>query len=353
MAVSPDLRGFVHDALAAGHGRAEISAALEKAGWTPRDIAEALGTYADAGTLPPVPKPRRYLAAREAFVYALLFIMLALTAGHLISLLFAVIDLWLPETGAYVYRTMMAEGQIRWSVSVLVVTTPLYLWLMRLSARQIEPANGANRSALRKWLTYLALLVSAMTLLGDASYVIYRLLQGDATLQFLLKALTVAGIAAAIFGYYLRDVEWSSDQPATMWFGWSVGALVLVSMAGGVWTIGGPQLARFDRMDRLRHDDLSQIATVLQCPRLRDGARPPLPETLSLTGLTEYCPGGNALFSETLTDPETGLPYAYRRIDDSRFEICAEFYDAERAFQRLSWSYPFDPRTGCLTGHTE
>jgi len=350
MAATKDLTDFVRDALQAGRSRDEIDAALSEAGWSRQDIDGALAGFADTAFLPPVPRPRRYLASRDAFVYALMFLTLGLTAGHLISLIFAVIDLWVPDIGASTYRIMAAEGQIRWAFAVLVLATPLYLWLMRLSDRQAEGAGGQSRSVLRKWLTYLALLISAMTLLGDAVYVIYLLLAGEATLEFLLKALTVGAVAAAIFLFYLRDAEWGQGRGSVRWFGIGVAGVVLLALAAGFWSIGGPGQARRDRADALRLEELSQIALALQCNRTAGQDIAPLPDTLTLDSLVARCPGRSDLTADTLVDPISGAPYAYHRLGEQRFEVCAVFYDAARASGRATWIRPFDPTTGCVSG---
>lgn len=353
MAASNDLTDFVRDALQAGHSRDAIDTALTDAGWSRRDITDALAGFADTPFLPPVPRPRRYLASRDAFVYALMFLTLGLTAGHLISLIFAIIDIWLPDIGSSTYRIMAAERQIRWAFAVLVLATPLYLWLMRLATARIEPEAGVRRSALRKWLTYLALLISAMALLGDAVYVVYRLLAGDATAEFLLKAATVGSVAAAIFFFYLRDAEWGQDRGPVRWFAIGVAAVVVLSLAIGFWSTGGPGQARRDRVDALRLEDLSQIAQALHCGRNTGQDAAPLPDTLTLDSLTGYCPGWSVLTAETLVDPLTGAPYAYHRLGEQRFEICAGFYDAPRAWARRTLSYPFDTATGCLSGQVD
>ena len=349
MAANKDLIEFTRDALTAGRSREEIASALEQAGWSARDVEGAMAAFADTPFLPPVPRPRRYLASRDAFLYALMFLTLGLTAGHLISLLFAIIDLWVPQIGNSPYRILSAEGQIRWAFAVLVLSTPLYLWVMRLSDRQED--GGPDRSVLRKWLTYLALLISAMTLLGDAAYVIYRLLAGDATLEFLLKSLTVGGVAAAIFAFYLRDAEWGQGLRPVRWFGISVAATVLLALAAAFWSIGGPGQARRDRVDALRLQDLTNIAQALQCNRDAAGATP-LPQSLTLDSLTGHCPGWSNLTAEVLVDALSSTPYSYHRLSDMRFEICAVFFDATRSAARRTLSFPFDAETGCMSGRS-
>ncbi|MHA7872854.1 MAG: DUF5671 domain-containing protein, partial [Hyphococcus sp.] len=62
------LEEFVRDALAAGKSKPEIAAALKAAGWTDAQVEDALAGYADGDFPVPVPRPRRYGSAREAFL---------------------------------------------------------------------------------------------------------------------------------------------------------------------------------------------------------------------------------------------------------------------------------------------
>ncbi|EEB85220.1 conserved hypothetical protein [Roseobacter sp. GAI101] len=60
---------------------------------------------------------------------------------------------------------------------------------------------------MRKWLTYIALLLAAMTLLGDLIATVFALLTGDLTGQFLIKALIVMIVAGGIFLFYVDDIR--------------------------------------------------------------------------------------------------------------------------------------------------
>jgi hypothetical protein len=61
---------------------------------------------------------------------------------------------------------------------------------------------------MRKWLTYLTLLVAASAIVGDGVTLVYNLLSGELTTRFILKVVVVAIIAAAVFGYY----TWSNRR---------------------------------------------------------------------------------------------------------------------------------------------
>ena len=202
------LTQFVKEALEKGQDRGGIRTALLEAGWRANEIDEALGAFSDVAFPIAVPKPQVYLSAREAFFYLLFFILLGVVAFNLGSLLFALIDKLVPdalEEGSY--RVGMLDRQIRGAVAGLIVGTPIFLWLARilLKARRDNPA--LQRSRIRKWLIYLSLVIAGMVLVGDAISLVYNFLNGELTWRFALKSFVVAGIAGAIFGYFITNAE--------------------------------------------------------------------------------------------------------------------------------------------------
>src|SRR3546814_9257013 len=92
-----ELEQFVNAALSRGESKQSVLAALSAAGWSPEQAADALDAYADVAFPVPVPKPRPYLSAREAFLYLVLFATLYVSAYHLGSLLFDLVNRALPD----------------------------------------------------------------------------------------------------------------------------------------------------------------------------------------------------------------------------------------------------------------
>lgn len=209
MRPSDELAGFVRDALVAGRGREEIRAALFKAGWAENEVRDALGAWAEGGFTPPVPRPRPYLSAREAFVYGLAFAALAMTAFFLVALGHEIIDLLLPDqeraTGIVDYHG------IRWALSVLVVFAPTFLVLNTKVQREARADPGKRRSGVRKWVGYVTLFLAVLVLLGDLLDTIYTFLSGDLTLAFALKAIVVAAVAGVVFFYYQGEMAEIGD----------------------------------------------------------------------------------------------------------------------------------------------
>lgn len=201
MAQQDDLSVFVRDALIAGKSRAEISMALTDAGWSVSEARDALSGWVDTTFVPPIPRPKATVSARDFFVYGLTFAVLLLGAFNLVLLLQGIVDM------AFAEESRSGLWRIRWGASVLIVTVPLYLWLTFRERRKLAHDPALRRSAIRKWLTYIALLLAALTLLLNLIATINSLLTGDLTLQFMLKALAVFGVAGGIFLFYLTDMK--------------------------------------------------------------------------------------------------------------------------------------------------
>lgn len=207
MAIPEELLAFVKDALGRGLPRQEIETALLTAGWEREQVHASLRRYAETPFPIPVPRPAPYLSAREAFLYLLLFTTLYLTAYHLGQLLFQFINLALPDPAATGYAEGPTQSRrlIRWAVSTLIVSLPVFLFLANLTAREVRTDPAKRASKVRRWLTYLTLFVAATVVIGDLIALLNGLLAGDLTLRFGLKTIVVAVIAGGLFAYYLHD----------------------------------------------------------------------------------------------------------------------------------------------------
>lgn len=102
-------------------------------------------------------------------------------------------------------------------------------------------------------------------------------------------------------------------------FAVALGVLALIAVIAGLSVIGSPDRARDQRLDARRVDDLRELARAIDLYWSREQR---LPATLDALLTLD----GEAL---GLDDPVTGRPYEYREVSLRRFELCAEFVDAE------------------------
>ena len=208
MVINDELLSFIKEALARGQSRANIEDALLQAGWKADQVKHALGAFAQVDQFPiPVPRPKLYLSAREAFMYLVLFTTLYLTTFNLGRLIFQFANLAFPDPAAMHDFADSARQAIRFSVASLVIAFPIFLYLSLLIGRSIKRDPSKRASKVRKWLTYMTLFVAAGVIIGDLTALVYNFLGGELSLRFALKVVTVAVIAGGIFGYYLWDLR--------------------------------------------------------------------------------------------------------------------------------------------------
>ncbi|MEM6466942.1 MAG: DUF5671 domain-containing protein [Pseudomonadota bacterium] len=195
------LRDFVRDALSAGRSREEIASALTQAKWSEKEIETALDAFDPQPFVPPVPRPTPYFSARDAFLYLVQFTSLAFASTSCVFLLHIAIEYAFdPEVTRSGWRFA------RYNISVLVVSVPILWASYRYTARLTE-SGDPGRSVVRKWLTYAAVFVSGFISAATLVGVIYDLLDGGSTAQFLLKALVIELVSGWIFVVFLRDLE--------------------------------------------------------------------------------------------------------------------------------------------------
>lgn len=206
-AATQELERFVHEALAKGMSRQAIEDALTAAGWPSEQSRSALNAYADVEFAVPVPKPRPYLSAREAFLYLVLFATLYLWAWNLASLLFDLINHAFPDPADDRSRLVNVVQSVRWSISSVIIAFPVFLYVAHYLSRELARSPIKRLSAVRRWLTYLTLFIASIVLMGDMIVLVSNVLGGELSVRFFLKFLVAAVIAGAIFGYYLFDLR--------------------------------------------------------------------------------------------------------------------------------------------------
>lgn len=214
MALSLDLVGFVGESLARGVARPDIEETLIRAGWPRDQVAQALARFADAAGYPiPVPRPAVSVKPREAFLYAVMFAALFVSAFNLGALVFGFVDLAFPHPEDP--PEAITRDGIRWAVSLLVVAAPVFLYVARVIGRAVASDPTARASRLRQQLTYVTLFIASCVLIGTVAAVVYNFLDGAVTVRFVLKVLAGGAIAGTAFVYYLRDLRDAETDPET------------------------------------------------------------------------------------------------------------------------------------------
>ena len=307
-AATEDLERFVRDALLRGESRPAIEAALATAGWPAEQVREALDAYADVPFAVPVPRPRPYLSAREAFLYLVMFASLYVWAVQLGSLLFDLVNHWLPDAADPPYQRAWQGRSMRWAVASILIAFPLFLYVSRLLSREMAGSPVKRLSVVRRWLTYVTLFLAAGVLVGDLITLVYNLLGGELSLRFVLKVLIVGAIAGAIFWFYLR--ERFGRELAIV-----AAVVVVASLAAAFMVMRSPAAEREVTLDQRRVEDLQHLGyAVAAWYQVNDGLPPDLAAVAKQPGSTV-----------PTADPATGTTYEYIPGAGRDYRLCATF----------------------------
>ena len=323
---------FVRAALEKSASRADIAKALSEAGWPTSQIDDALSGYADVAFPAPVPKPQRYLSAREAFLYLVLFILLGIVATNLGVLGFQLINVAFADPAtATAWQVNAVSSAIRWCISALVISFPLFLFLSMRLNRERKSNPGMQRSRLRKWLTYLTLVIAAMVLIGDLMSLVFQFLGGELTMRFTLKMLVIALIAGTIFLHYVRDAERDEGAPVAVILDRVVAGLATFAVLGSViagWTImEKPGDARARTEDDARMAEIRDTAGAIDCHFTMASETPAdlgdLESSLETKATEGTLPAG--CFAGVYAVSDLGDPLEYIRGEGAAYQLCTSF----------------------------
>jgi len=153
-------------------------------------------------------KPRT--TPKDFFLNLLSMVTLYMSAGSFIALVFQYINIYFPdalELQNYSNPLSAAYSAIRFAVSVLVVSFPVYLVSLRFMNKDYIANPEKRNLKIRKWLIYFTLFAAAIIIMGDFIALINIFLGGEITVRFIFKVITILAVTGSIFWYYLLDLR--------------------------------------------------------------------------------------------------------------------------------------------------
>ena len=262
--------------------------------------------------------------AKDVFSQLLAIITLYAAVIAFIALWFQYINVKFPDVLQYYFAGSL--NIIRTSMAVLIVIWPVCVGISWFIERERRQESEKREVGIRKWLLYLTLFGTAITIIIDLVTLVNYFLNGEITPRFLLKVLVVLITAAAVFGYYLWDLRRHTTTSRIPKNSAIVGTLVIVaSIVIGFFLVGLPGDQRNVRLDEQRVQDLSMIQAEITNYYQQTGL---LPE--SIDELTTRTTG-----FVIPVDPVTHAAYAYQVVNPDvdvkpagslqSFELCATF----------------------------
>lgn len=340
--MNEELSRFVREALARGASHDEIREALADASWRPADIEKALAAWVDRDFVAPIPRPRPYLGAREAFLYLVLFAALYTAAISFGNVMFVLINRAFTDV-AFTPPAAASAEMLRWGLAYLVISFPAFLLIQRRVRHALRGDPELRSSRIRKWLTYLTLFVAAGVLAGDLIALVFFGLGGELAVRFLLKVAVVAAIAGSVFGYYFWDLRQDDVETAEggqaprlpAIFAGASAVSVVVAVVLGLVVVGSPGTARERGLDVARVGNLRDIVRGVDIYWERSGSLPASLEALS---------SERDINIVSIVDPETREPYAFRTTGEKAYELCATFSLDAPTDQASLRTYPYRER---------
>ena len=212
-ASDPGLLEFVRAAKSQGVNDEFIVALLCQRGWSERRVYAAFSTYYGEALGMPVPaRSGQVENARDAFYYLLNFITLGFWTVALGQVFYMLIAHAFPDATQMEYYAESLRDQISWQVAVVVIAFPVFILVHSVINRELSKRPDLYDSGVRRWLTYLALVIAAIVVLLDGVWFISALLRGELTIRFILDSLVLLVLGGGVFVYYLKTIDAPTTQ---------------------------------------------------------------------------------------------------------------------------------------------
>lgn len=214
---SPDYRielvSFIEAARAEGAADSFIHQLLKDYGWPQREIEQAFFEVYERLTGMPIPAPRSGVgeSARDAFLYLLSFVTLAIWTQALGQLAFIFINALIPDALNQGYSN--PSWDVSFCLARLIVAYPVYLLTMRQLNHDLNRYREKHHSGVRKWLTYFTILIVALIAIAALIAFLTSFLQGELRPRFVLKVIVVLLIDGGVLWYYSA---WLRRSPRPM-----------------------------------------------------------------------------------------------------------------------------------------
>lgn len=306
---------FIQKSLDAGIPVPSFVGLLTARGWTEKQAYSALADHYQCQTgIEVPPRPNSGASARDAFFYLLIFSTLSVWTLSFGCLTFSLIDRWLADPLFRSYGETFSTHTVTMSLAAVIVAFPLYLLVSRVVLREAAADPDKLESGIRKWLTYMALVIAASVFMGDLITALAYLLRGELTSRFLARSFVVLVLSSGVFWYYfggLRKMETAACRFSRDRFMAVASAVVVAIMIVlGFMQLGAPSAQRKLVADGQRVQQLYMLSNAMRNYWLAHASQ--LPSSVS------EVPG-------SYLDPITIETFEYVPAQGSQYQLCAVF----------------------------
>ena len=257
-------------------------------------------------------------SAQHFFLYLFSFFSLLVFSTGVGAIIFQLINKNFTDNLRYDYSGYFTSYAVKYGIASILITAPLYFLSMYLINKYLFKGEISENSKIRKWLTYIILFLASATIVGDLVCLVFRMLDGDILIRFILKTLTVLIIAGAIFGYYMWDMRKKNMKgagyPANKMFLITGASIALVVFVSAFFVVDSPTTARDKKFDVQTIGDVTSVDRAVQ-NFYRDGGKLP-------TDLSEIDTSTSSLYYSS--DSERA-EVKYEKTSEKEYSLCATF----------------------------
>ncbi|MDA3802778.1 MAG: DUF5671 domain-containing protein [Patescibacteria group bacterium] len=258
--------------------------------------------------------------AKYAFLYLLSLISLIFLGISVGIIVFGIIDLSVfdPLSRSYYRNT----DSFKFAISAILISAPVYFLSLRQILKGLKKKELDYDSQIRRWLTYLIILISAVIILGVFVAIINSFLSGGLSTKFILKSITVFIISALVFSYYFYDIKQDEEKKGkgknkTRTFFLLISLIVILSAFISSWFyIESPRETRMRNLDNSIVNNITSLESLVNNYYQENGELPK-----ELTDIKDL----NYYDEDIFINPETREEIEFNILSENEFEFCTEF----------------------------
>ena len=268
-----------------------------------------------------IPLHKYDTAAKHAFFYLVSFLSLGFVAYNVGALFFEIINHYFPAE-LESWRNTLSQSNLKFSLASLITTAPVFFIITQLINSNLITARFNFESGIRKWITYIALFITTGFIIGDLISTIFNFLDGELTIRFFLKALTIFVIAGAIFYYYLTDIKSEKAHEKNQLWNMVFWGLVLIPFVWSLFLVESPKIARMKKLDQQIIDVIDDLQIeIYEFQKSYSRLPKSLKEVEKSTGKQK-----NGYVKKMITDYQI----RYRQTSEEKYQLCAKFTRANQ-----------------------
>ncbi|OGY94056.1 MAG: hypothetical protein A2406_00275 [Candidatus Komeilibacteria bacterium RIFOXYC1_FULL_37_11] len=259
-------------------------------------------------------------SAKYAFFYVLSLVALVFMSVSVGIIFFQIINKEIVDL-INQYNGVYNDSAMKFAISAIIISAPIYYFTSRQIYKHLRQGTLSEEASVRKWFTYLILLVAIIVMIIWLITTINGFLSGELTTKAILKAVVALLISGITFSFYFYDIkreniQGKKDKVLQIYFYGSL-LVVLVAFAISIFVVDSPAETRKMKLDERVINSFYQIDSGVNNYYVKYSKMPE-----SIVQIKEE---SNYLTDEEFKNPITNEVYEYKAIGEDEYQLCTTF----------------------------